>query len=99
MTRYENKQSCEVSPDPLESSQKCWENLTITGLVKAEEFSPGSYKTAGGVQVYGDNDDKTQRIVVQCCISRSLKLFQTEIKQLLSQLFTVKLNSMGGFWT
>lgn len=48
----------------------------------------------------GDNDDKTQGIghAVQCCVSRSLKLFQTEIKQLFSQLFTVKLNSMGAFW-
>lgn len=46
---YENKETCEVSLYPLESSQKYWLNLAITGLLRADEISSGGYEIADGV--------------------------------------------------
>lgn len=45
---YENKKTCEVSLDSLESTQKYWLNLAITGLLRADEISAGSYEIAVG---------------------------------------------------
>jgi len=37
-----------VSLDALESSQKYWLNMAVTGLVRADETSAGSYELVDG---------------------------------------------------